>query len=70
MTSILLPAYGKFRSIFGVERAQDAFEYLLVVGGVSVGIVLAMVAVPGLTTALVTSVCNAIDTIPNITIVC
>jgi hypothetical protein len=50
------------------EIAQDGFEYLLVVGGVSVAIVAAMIAVPGLTDSLVTAVCTAISGV--ITIVC
>jgi Flp pilus assembly pilin Flp len=47
-------------------RAQDAFEYLLVVGGVSVAIVVAMTTAPGLTDALVDGVCNAIDGVVDV----
>jgi Flp pilus assembly pilin Flp len=56
--------YWYLRALLGTwlrdERAQDAWEYLLVVGGVSVAIILAMTAVPGLTDALIQAVCSAI----------
>lgn len=51
------------RSLISEETGQDGFEYLLVVGGVSVAIVVAMAAVPGLTTGLVAAVCAAINTV-------
>lgn len=45
-------------------HAQDAFEYLMVVGGVSVAIVLAVtLGVPGLIDPVVEGTCNAIDTV-------
>ncbi|MER3399371.1 MAG: hypothetical protein C4316_12765 [Chloroflexota bacterium] len=62
--------YWYLRALLGTwlsdDRAQDAWEYLLVVGGVSVGIILAMTAVPGLTDKLITAVCNAIRSIPTL----
>ncbi len=65
----MLHVYWYLRALLGSwlsdERAQDAWEYLLVVGGVSVGIVIAMAAVPGLTDALITGVCNAINQIAS-----
>ena len=63
--------YWYLRALLGTwlsdDRAQDAWEYLLVVGGVSVVIIAAMIAVPGLTDKLITAVCNAIRSIPNLT---
>ena len=56
------------RNIHTREEAQDGFEYLLVVGGVSVAVVIAMVAAPGLIGPLVTAVKGAINTIPGIKI--
>jgi Flp pilus assembly pilin Flp len=53
-------------SMLSDDRAQDAWEYLLVVGGVSVAIILAMAAVPGLTDSLIRAVCAAIGTIPTL----
>jgi hypothetical protein len=48
------------------ERAQDAFEYLLVIGGVSVAVILAVATPVGgtLIDAVVVGVCEAIDAIP------
>ena len=48
------------------ERAQDAFEYLLVIGGVSVAIILAIATPIGSTliNAVVEGVCDAINAIP------
>lgn len=66
--------YWYLRALLGTwlsdDRAQDAWEYLLVVGGVSVGIILAMATVPGLTNTLITAVCNAIGSIPRLTMSC
>ena len=47
------------------ERAQDAFEYLLVIGGISVAVILAMVTPVGknLINAVVDGVCLAVDTV-------
>jgi hypothetical protein len=54
------------RTLHMDERAQDAFEYLLVIGGVSVAIILAIATPIGetLIEAVVTGVCNAINQIP------
>ena len=51
------------------ERAQDGFEYLLVVGGISVAVILAIATPAGgaMVTAVIDGTCTAIDTIPNIT---
>ena len=49
------------------ERAQDAFEYLLVVGGVSVAIVLAIATPAGgaMATAVIDGTCTAISGVPG-----
>ena len=45
------------------EDAQGGFEYMLIVGGVSVAVIVAIAAIgPG---ALATAVCSAIATIPE-----
>lgn len=47
------------------DSAQDAFEYLLVIGAVSVAVVFAMVTPVGsqIIDAVVAGVCGAIDTV-------
>ena len=54
------------------ERAQDAFEYLLVIGGVSVAVILAMITPVGsaLINAVVGGVCDAVNTVMNPDISC
>jgi hypothetical protein len=57
-------------SLISEEKAQDAFEYLLVIGGVSVLVILAMVTPVGTTLikAVITGTCGAIATaIPGMT---
>lgn len=71
MFQALSIAWAKATGALQREEAQDGFEYLLVVGGVSVAIVLAMAAVPGLIPAVVSGVCGAIDTaIPGPALTC
>ncbi|MBM3926537.1 MAG: hypothetical protein FJ320_11275 [SAR202 cluster bacterium] len=54
--------FGKLRG----EDAQDAFEYLLIVGGVGVAVVAAVVlATPGLIDPVIDGTCNAISAIPG-----
>ena len=57
------------REVATRQEGQDAFEYLLVIGGISVAVVLAMVTPVGSTAikAVVTGTCAAIATIPNMT---
>lgn len=54
--------------VFSEERAQDAFEYLLVIGGVSVLIIVAIASPIGVTliSAVVDGVCLAIDGVLNV----
>lgn len=50
------------------ERAQDVFEYLLVIGGVSIVIVAAVATGWGedLIDALILGICNAIDAVIDV----
>lgn len=52
------------------EAAQDAFEYLLVIGGVSVAVILAIATPAGglMVNAVIDGVCTAIDALPQIVI--
>ena len=49
------------------EGGQDGFEYLLVIGGVSVAVILAIATPAGgaMVGAVIDGTCSAIDTIPN-----
>jgi Flp pilus assembly pilin Flp len=60
MVQILWFIRDKILSFVRDERGQDAFEYLLVIGGVSVGIVTAIVLAPGFITDVVTAVKDAV----------
>jgi Flp pilus assembly pilin Flp len=63
-----------FKSLLGAlhrdERGQDAFEYLLVIGGVSVAVILAIATPVGgaMVNAVIAGVCTAISTIPHMTV--
>lgn len=61
MTRIL----SALRSFHVDQRAQDAFEYLLIIGVVSVAVVVAISTPAGgwLVTAVVNGVCTAINSI-------
>lgn len=54
-----------FGQFFTSDEAQDAFEYLLVVGAVSVAVIIAITTPIGtnLVNAIVTGVCDAVDAI-------
>jgi len=57
-------------NLFNKEDGQDGFEYLLVVGGVSVAIVVAIVAgVPSLMPAVIKGTCEKIATVVS-TVTC
>jgi Flp pilus assembly pilin Flp len=60
----------RIAALVSEESAQDGIEYLLVVGGVSVAIIVAIVTFPGLLDGLVTATCDAIETIPEFDDVC
>ena len=59
-------------SLHRSEQAQDAFEYVLVVGGVTVAVILAIATPVGtnLIDAVVIGTCSAVSTIPGNTIDC
>ena len=66
LTLSLLATPGRaLRVLHRDERAQDGFEYLLVVGGISVAIILAIVAPVGggLIGAVLDGTCNAMSTV-------
>jgi Flp pilus assembly pilin Flp len=66
MAPLVMFLKNALRSLHQDERAQDAFEYLLVIGGVSVAIILAIATPIGSTliNAVVEGVCDAINAIP------
>jgi Flp pilus assembly pilin Flp len=48
------------------DSAQDTFEYMLIIGGVTVAVIgVIVVAAPSLLTSIKTAVCNAVATIPH-----
>jgi Flp pilus assembly pilin Flp len=52
------------------ERAQDTFEYVLIIGAITVAVILAVVAAtPGLIGGVIDGTCAAINTVitPDIT---
>lgn len=54
--------------LIGDERAQDTFEYVLIIGAVVVAVILAVATPVGgaIIDAILDGVCAAIDTLPNI----
>ena len=54
----------KFQSLYSNEKGAIAFEYLLVIAGVSVGIITAVaVAMPLFTNGLLNGICGSINTL-------
>ena len=51
------------------ESAQDGFEYLLVIGVVSVGVIAAIVGLPGLVASVIAGVTAAIKALPGMSAV-
>jgi Flp pilus assembly pilin Flp len=60
MVQVLWLIRDKVLSFLRDEKAQDAFEYLLVIGGVSVAIVTAIVLAPGFVNDVVSAVKTAV----------
>jgi len=54
------------------ERAQDGFEYILVVGAITVAVIAAMITPVGTTliNAVVDGACNAMNGLPTVTVAC
>ena len=50
------------RALHRSEEAQDAFEYLLVIGGVVVGIIVALLAFDVVVAQVVGHLCPSVDT--------
>jgi Flp pilus assembly pilin Flp len=58
----------KVLSFLKSERAQDTFEYVLIIGGISVAVIAAVVlAAPNLMDQVIDGACNAINTIMPVT---
>jgi hypothetical protein len=58
-------------SLIHDERAQDAFEYILIIGGVTVAIIIGIAAAsPSLLGAVGDGVCGAINSLDFITVDC
>jgi Flp pilus assembly pilin Flp len=60
MVQILWLIRDKVLSFLREERAQDTFEYILIIGVVSVALIAAMVAVPGLFDTVMGKVTTAV----------
>lgn len=60
MVQLLTLIRDKVLSFLREERAQDAFEYMLITGVVTVAIIGAMIAVPGLMDTVITAVETAV----------
>ena len=57
---------GYIESLFNGEEGQDVFEYILIIAGISIVIIaLAAVTVPGLFSAVLDALCNAINSIDS-----
>ena len=58
-------------SLLTEESGQDTFEYMLIIGGVTVAVILAIaVAAPSLLNSVKTGVCKAVNTINNMGVSC
>jgi Flp pilus assembly pilin Flp len=56
----------KVLSFLKSERAQDTFEYVLIIGGVTVAVIIAIAAAaPSLLSEVISGVCSAVATIPG-----
>jgi Flp pilus assembly pilin Flp len=60
MVQVLWLIRDKVLSFLRDERGQDAFEYMLITGVVTVGIITAMIAVPGLMDTVIGAVTTAV----------
>ena len=62
-------AFSYIRNFFADDRAQDAFEYVLVIGGITVAVIIAVATPVGdtLIDAVVAGTCNAMAAIPGLT---
>jgi Flp pilus assembly pilin Flp len=69
MVQILWLVRDKLLSFLREEKGQDVFEYLLIIGGVSVMVILAIATPVGdtLIDAVISGVCSAISTIDGMT---
>jgi Flp pilus assembly pilin Flp len=65
MSVALDEATDRIRSFLQREDGQGAFEYMLIVGGVSVTVVAAVIVIANAVPGVATMTCNAIGTIAN-----
>jgi Flp pilus assembly pilin Flp len=63
LTQAIEQVAGQVRSFLQREDGQDAFEYMLIVGGVSVAVIAAVVVIATQSPTLRTLTCNAIASI-------
>lgn len=57
----------ELKGFLAEESAQDVFEYLLVIGGISVAIIVGVAAFPGIAGDVASKVCDAIGGISGMT---
>jgi len=65
LTQAMTEAADRLSSFLKREDGQDAFEYMLIIGGVSVAVIIAVVAIAAASPSLRTMTCTAIATITN-----
>ena len=71
LINLALIARDYVQNLFDREEGQDFFEYLLIIAGISLVIlVAAAITVPNLFDAVLEAVCEAIDGLPSVTIDC
>ena len=68
MFSIARAALDGLRSFVRAESAQDAFEYVLIIGVVVVAVLIAIATPVGSTmiNAVINGVCSAVNTLPGV----
>ena len=58
-------------SLLTEESGQDTFEYMLIIGGVTVAVILAIaLAAPNLLDSIKSGVCKAVNTINSMNVSC
>ncbi len=59
--------FDRLRGFLREEAAQDAFEYVLVIGVIVAGTLIAFTAAPDLVGAVIDAACGAVKTLPQMT---
>lgn len=72
MFAFVALALGSIRRFLREEVAQDAFEYVLVIGVVVVAVLVVMTTPVGntLMNGVIDGVCNAVDSLTYVSVVC